>query len=63
MTTDGFAHHGILAHQDDGMASKRDTDLLHLLRSDIVSIDLLIRKEYMSKSAKFHITYLKRLKT
>ena len=46
VTTDGFAHHGILAHQDDGMASKRDTDLLHLLRSDIVSIDLRIRKEY-----------------
>merc|ERR1712107_164563 len=39
MTTDGFAHHGILAHQDDGMASKGNTDLLHLLRSDIVSID------------------------
>ena len=46
MTTDGFAHHGVLAHQDDGMASKRDTDLLHLLRSDIVSIDLKMYKAH-----------------
>ena len=36
MTPDSFANHGILAHEDDGMSSKRATNLLKLLGSDIV---------------------------
>ena len=40
MTPDSFANHGILAHEDDGMPTERDADLLHLLRADIVSVDL-----------------------
>ena len=40
MTTNSFSHHGILSHKDDGMASKSNPNLLHLLRSDIVSFDL-----------------------
>lgn len=33
------AHHGVLAHQDDTLATQRDTDLVHLLRRDIVDGD------------------------
>merc|ERR1712004_830436 len=39
MTTDGFAHHGVLSHENDGLTTEGNTDLLHLLGSDIVSID------------------------
>ena len=31
MSSDGFAHHGVLAHQDFGRTTQSDTDLLHLI--------------------------------
>jgi hypothetical protein len=34
-----LADHGVLAHQDDGVTTERDTDLLHLVRADIVDVD------------------------
>ena len=40
VAADGLAHHGVFAHEDAGMASEGNADLLHLLGSDIVSIDL-----------------------
>lgn len=36
---DGTADHGVLAHQDDTLAAHRLTDLVHLLRRDIVDGD------------------------
>lgn len=36
VTADGLAHHGVLAHEDDGSATQTHTDLLHLLGADIV---------------------------
>jgi len=39
VTTDGLAHHGVLAHEYDGMTPEGHTDLLHLLGSDIVGFD------------------------
>lgn len=39
MSSDGFAHHGVLAHQDFGRTTQSDTDLLHLIGADIVSTD------------------------
>jgi hypothetical protein len=48
MALDGFAHHGVLAHQDDGVAAERDADLLHLLGADIVSVDLKLFNERCS---------------
>lgn len=36
LTADGLLHHGVLTHQDDGIASQADTDLLHLRRADVV---------------------------
>lgn len=32
-------YHGVLSHEDDGLSTKGDTDLMHLLRRDIVDID------------------------
>ena len=40
VTPDGLAHHGVLAHEDNSAAPEGHTDLLHLLGSDIVSLDL-----------------------
>ena len=40
VTADGLAHHGVLAHENNSMTSQRDTNLLHLLGTDIVSLDL-----------------------
>lgn len=37
MSTDGLAHHGVLAHEDNSAATQAHTDLLHLLGADIVS--------------------------
>lgn len=37
MASDGLPHHGVLSHEYDCNASKRQTNLLHLLRPDIVS--------------------------
>jgi len=39
MTSDGFSHHGILSHQHFGGTTKSDTDLLHLVGTDIVGAD------------------------
>lgn len=36
VATDGFAHHGVLAHQHHSLVSQRQTDGLHLLGADIV---------------------------
>lgn len=36
MVSDSFTHHGVLAHEDDAVATEGDTDLLHLLRAHIV---------------------------
>jgi hypothetical protein len=40
VSTDGLPHHGVLAHENDGMAAEGDADLLHLLRTNIVGVDL-----------------------
>jgi hypothetical protein len=36
MTANGFADHGIFAHENHGMVSQRATNLLQLLGSNIV---------------------------
>ena len=36
MVLDGLAHHGVLAHEDDGAPAQRHTDLLHLGRAHVV---------------------------
>lgn len=36
MTLDGFSHHSVLPHEDNGVAAERDADLLHLLRTHVV---------------------------
>jgi hypothetical protein len=33
------ADHGVLAHEDNGLAAEGDTDFVHLLRCDIVDRD------------------------
>lgn len=35
----GIAYHGVLAHQDDAIAAEGLTNLVHLLRRDIVDRD------------------------
>jgi len=37
--TDGLAHHGLLTHKKDGLATKNGTDLLHLVAADVVTLD------------------------
>ena len=32
-------YHGVLTHQDDGLSTEGDTDLVHLLGADIVNAD------------------------
>lgn len=39
LTTDALLHHGVLAHENFGLSSQRDTDLLHLVGADVVSAD------------------------
>lgn len=39
MTANGLLHHGVLAHENDGMAAQADTDLLHLRRADVIRTD------------------------
>lgn len=36
VSTDGFAHHGVLAHEHDGTPTQGHADLLHLLGAHIV---------------------------
>ena len=36
-TLKGTTNHGVLTHQDDGLSTEGDTDLVHLLRADIVN--------------------------
>lgn len=36
MATNGFAHHGVFAHQHHSFATQEQTDALHLLGADIV---------------------------
>lgn len=36
VTTNGFPHHGILAHEDNSSSSQAHTNLLHLLGAHIV---------------------------
>ena len=38
-TLQSTADHGVLAHEDDTLAAERLTDLVHLLRRDIVDGD------------------------
>ena len=40
-TLESSSDHGIFAHQDDGVASQVASDLVHLLRRDIVDADLV----------------------
>lgn len=35
----GETHHGVLSHQDNGISAERLTNLVHLLRRDIVDAD------------------------
>jgi hypothetical protein len=61
--TDGLAHHGLLTHEKDGLATKNSTDLLHLVAADIVALNnedlgILIKKvleflEILSLSCNF----------
>jgi len=37
--TDGLAHHGLLTHEKDGLATKNGTDLLHLVAANVVALD------------------------
>ena len=37
--TESTANHRVLAHQDDTLAAESDTDLVHLVRADVVDID------------------------
>lgn len=37
MSADSFADHGVLAHENDGMVAEGATDLLQLLRADVIS--------------------------
>lgn len=37
--TEGTADHGVLAHDDDTLATKGNTDLVHLVGTDVVDID------------------------
>lgn len=32
-------YHGVLSHQHDALSSQSETDLVHLLRADIVDVD------------------------
>ena len=38
-TLERTSHHGVLAHQNDGIASEGRSNLVHLLRADIVDAD------------------------
>jgi len=47
--TDGLAHHGLLAHKKDGLATENATDLLHLVAADVIALNnddlgILIKK-------------------
>jgi len=37
--TDGLAHHGLLTHKKDSLATKDSTDLLHLVAANVVALD------------------------
>ena len=37
--TESTADHGVLAHDDDTLATESDTDLVHLVGTDVVDID------------------------
>ena len=37
--TEGTADHGVLAHHDDTLATESNTDLVHLVGTDIVDVD------------------------
>lgn len=39
MDTDGALHHGVLAHEDDGVTTETLPDVLELVGSDIVCGD------------------------
>lgn len=39
MGTLAKTYHGVLAHQDDGLATERNAHLVHLLGADIVDFD------------------------
>ena len=39
VSPDDLPHHGVLAHEDDGLASQGNPDLLHLFGSNIVGSD------------------------
>jgi len=61
--TDGLAHHGLLTHKKDSLATENGTDVLHLVAADVVALDnddlrVLIKKvlellEILSLSYKF----------
>jgi hypothetical protein len=38
-TLNGTTNHGVLSHQDDTLSAEGSTDLVHLLRADIVNTD------------------------
>ena len=48
-TLDGTADHGVLAHQDDTLAAHRVSNLVHLLRRDIVDGDDEDRSELLEE--------------
>ena len=37
--TEGTADHGVLAHDNNSLATEGDTDLVHLVGTDVVDID------------------------
>lgn len=38
-STEGTTDHGVLSHEDDTLATESDTDLMHLVGSNIVDVD------------------------
>ena len=43
-------HHGVLAHQDDALATEGVSDFVHLLGADIVDADDKNRREFFKKT-------------
>jgi len=39
VVTDSLAHHGLLTHEKDGLATEDSTDLLHLVAADVVALN------------------------
>lgn len=57
MSTDGFTHHGVFAHQDHSLVPKGKSNGLHLLGADIVrthneAFGIIVQKFLKTKKGK-----------